>query len=74
LAAAAGKTQITILNVNNGETLLSSQPQGFEEDATITVLKLGKSNKDGGIGLGDGSNNSIVLQNNKQLIPFHLDM
>jgi hypothetical protein len=35
LAAVAGKTQVAILQINNGETLLSWQPQGFDIDAAI---------------------------------------
>lgn len=66
LAAVAGKTQVSILNVSNGKIMLSWQPQGFDKDATITVLKLGHSDKDVWLGLSDGSIISVDLQNNKQ--------
>ena len=71
LAAVAGKTHISILNVSSGETLLSWQAKGFDKDATITVLKLGHTDKDVWIGMSDGSIISVDLQNNQQSIFAH---
>jgi WD40 repeat protein len=71
LAAVAGKTQISILDVGSGKTLISWRPQGFDKDASITVIALGNSEKNVWLGLSDGTIISVDLKSNKQSMFAH---
>ena len=69
--AVAGRTRVSVLSVNKGDTLVSWQPKGFDTDATITVLELGHSNENVWLGMSDGSIITVDLLNNKQSMFAH---